>query len=140
MRGKMEQKCGMEVHMPEPTISASVIDERVKRLRKRIRDLDRLRIELETLESLRIRAIADQQARQSRRLGPTRAVELFLRDQPRKRSEVVNVLSGTVQTRSNDVRRVIYTTIGTLERRGRVVERDGCLHMVDQRKENLVTA
>lgn len=127
--------------METGAIPKTIVVDRVKRLRSRIRRLEACQIELHSLEKLLAKATAQQYAAASRRFGPTKAVFSILRTEPLKRDDVVDALQYCIVTKSNDARRVLMTTIGTLERKGRLKARaDGVLEVTEQRKEVAVLA
>lgn len=122
-------------------IPHDVIVNKMNRLRSRVSRLNRLRIELEALERLVVEATAVQYSRENKRFGPTQAVIRLLQSGPRSQREVVQLLAESLDTRSDDPQRVLNTTIGTMQRRGRLYKRhDGTLEVVVQEVPDLLPA
>ena len=110
---------------------AEVVD-RVRELRDEVGRLERLRGELAGLEALLLRVRARARTRGPKRFGPTEAIRVVLRDGPRRMAEVVELVAGDVESTSVNLRRTIYTTIGSLRRKGNIVERgDGLLELCE---------
>ena len=110
-------------------LEAEVVD-RVRELRNEVGRLERLRGELVGLETLLLRVRARARTRGRKRFGPTDAIRTALRDGPKRMSEVVELVSSDVESTSVNLRRTIYTTIGSLRRKGSIVEgEDGLLEL-----------
>lgn len=104
------------------------MQERIESLREELKRLNELRIELRALERLQIQTRSSN----GKRFGARRGVVTVLRDSPRSKSEIVELLAGKIETRSDNVRRLLHTTIGQMRDEGRIASRpDGALELVE---------
>lgn len=125
------------------TIPTRLVRERMKRIRSQVERLERLKGEIEALERLTIQAAVLRHGSMNKRFGPTQAVISVVRSHPRHAAEIVNLVADHVDSKSRDVKRTLFTTIGQMREKGRLIERsDGTLDLAENvmRDSELVEA